>query len=300
MPDQVITAVPATNIKRKNREEEEDSDDEGSDVSMINVDFDFYNPNPEVDDIALKRLLRQLFTSDSELFDIHALAQHILSSAGQMGIGTTVKVDGTESDPYAYISLVDLSNVDSKPAVKPLIEYLISRLPASSPFRNLLVSTSSPQSKNRIALVVSERLVNLPVQIMPPLWKMTIDEVEKARKEGTPGMDFTHYLLISRVYKMDVGDENIDTAMSANVPQPSSKKAKTTKPDVPAGTNNLFHYHPEEEFLEQSALHTHTFEFKTSQPRNEESFGVEQKGRMSIYDASKMQAALKVMEDALA
>jgi hypothetical protein len=127
--------------------------------------------------------------------------------------------------------------------VKPLVEYLISRLPSSSPFRNLLVSTSSPQSKNRIALVVSERLVNLPVQIMPPLWKMTIDEVEKARKEvgpgrdltsregvgnanglasivlqGTPGMDFTHYLLISRVYKMDVGDENIDTAMSANVP----------------------------------------------------------------------------------
>lgn len=72
---------------------------------------------------------------------------------------------------------------------------------------------------------------------------MTIDEVEKARKEvgpgrdlspregvgdadrpisivlqGTPGMEFTHYLLISRVYKMDVGDENIDTAMSANVP----------------------------------------------------------------------------------
>jgi hypothetical protein len=31
MPDQVITAVPATNVKRKTREEE-DSDDEGSDV----------------------------------------------------------------------------------------------------------------------------------------------------------------------------------------------------------------------------------------------------------------------------
>ena len=64
------------------------------------------------DSIALKRLLRQLFTSDAEFFDIHTLAQHILTSAGQMGIGTTVKVDGTESDPYAYISLVDLSNID--------------------------------------------------------------------------------------------------------------------------------------------------------------------------------------------
>ena len=167
-------------------------------------------PGHFVISIALKRLLRQLFTSDSELFDIHALAQHILTSAGQMGIGTTVKVDGTESDPYAYISLVDLSNVEvspssksclalldyelllisfsspylqAKPAVKPLVEYLISRLPTSSPFRDLLVSTSSPQSKNRIALVVSERLVNLPIQIMPPLWRMTIDEVEKARSE---------------------------------------------------------------------------------------------------------------------
>jgi hypothetical protein len=49
----------------------------------------------------------------------------------------------------------------------------------------------------------------------------------------------------------------------------------------------------------QSALHKHTFDFKTSQPRNEESFGVEQKGRISIYDAKNMQAALKIMEDAL-
>jgi protein BCP1 len=63
------------------------------------------------------------------------------------------------------------------------MEYLISRFTASSPFKDLLSSTSSPNSKNRIALVVSERLINLPVQIMPPMWKMTIDEVEKAQKE---------------------------------------------------------------------------------------------------------------------
>jgi protein BCP1 len=63
------------------------------------------------------------------------------------------------------------------------MEYLISRFTASSPFKDLLSSTSSPNSKNRITLVVSERLINLPVQIMPPMWKMTIDEVEKAQKE---------------------------------------------------------------------------------------------------------------------
>jgi hypothetical protein len=59
--------------------------------------------------IALKRLLRQLLSSDAEEFDIHALAQLVLTQAVQMGIGSTVKVDGTESDPYAYLSVVDLS-----------------------------------------------------------------------------------------------------------------------------------------------------------------------------------------------
>lgn len=59
--------------------------------------------------IALKRLLHQLLHTDSQLVDVHALATHILAEAALTGVGSTVKVDGEESDPYAYLSVVDLS-----------------------------------------------------------------------------------------------------------------------------------------------------------------------------------------------
>lgn len=42
--------------------------------------------------------------------------------------------------------------------------------------------------------------MNLPVQLMPPMWKMMVDEV--AQK----GLHFTHYLLLGRVYRIE-GDD---------------------------------------------------------------------------------------------
>ncbi len=72
---------------------------------MVNVDFDFFAPNPEVDYIAFKRLLMQLFQSDSELLAVHDLADLILS---QPAIGSTVKTDGEDGDPYAFLSVLNM------------------------------------------------------------------------------------------------------------------------------------------------------------------------------------------------
>ncbi|KAJ9127786.1 hypothetical protein QFC24_000069 [Naganishia onofrii] len=298
-----LTALPATSVKRKTRDEDEGSGDEGSDVSMVNVDFDFYNPNPDVDDIALKRLLRQLLSSDAEEFDIHALAQLVLTQAVQMGIGSTVKVDGTESDPYAYLSVVDLSACAKEAPIKELLSYLLDRLPSPSPIRDLLVGITAPKPATRIALVVSERLVNLPVQLMPPMWKFLLEELENAKKEGVKEMDFSHYLLISRVYKFDGASDDMDMAEDAASNKPASKKSKKqqqaqaqTSSGIPGG---LMHYHPEEEFLEREALHTQTFAFKHSKPREEDAFSVEQRGRVSVYEAGKMRDAVAAMEAAV-
>lgn len=68
-------------------------------------------------------------------------------------------------------------------SVQCLLTYLLDRLPKTSPLRDLLASVSLPTSPNRIALVVSERLINLPVQLMPPMWKFLLEELENARKE---------------------------------------------------------------------------------------------------------------------
>lgn len=92
------------------------------------------------------------------------------------------------------------------------MEYLLSQIPSTSsttdePSLHALLSstleTPAAPASPRIALVVSERLVNLPVQLMPPMWKMMVDEV--AQK----GLEFTHYLLLGRVYRIE-GDDGED------------------------------------------------------------------------------------------
>ena len=50
-------------------------------------------------------MLGQLFQSDADLVKTHELAELILS---QSLLGTTVKTDGVDSDPFAFISVLNL------------------------------------------------------------------------------------------------------------------------------------------------------------------------------------------------
>jgi protein BCP1 len=76
------------------------------DVELVNVEFEWFDPQPAVDFHGLKTLLRQLFDNDAQLFDMSALADLILS---QPLLGSTVKVDGNETDPYAFLSVLNIN-----------------------------------------------------------------------------------------------------------------------------------------------------------------------------------------------
>ena len=72
---------------------------------MLDVDFEFFDPQPDVDFHGLKTLLRQLLDVDAELVDLSALSDLILS---QPLLGSTVKVEGNETDPYAFLTVLNL------------------------------------------------------------------------------------------------------------------------------------------------------------------------------------------------
>lgn len=72
---------------------------------MLDVDFEWFDPQPAHDFPGLKTLLRQLFDVDGPLFDLSALADLILA---QPLLGSTVKVDGNETDPYAFLTVLNL------------------------------------------------------------------------------------------------------------------------------------------------------------------------------------------------
>ena len=69
------------------------------------MDFEWFDPQPAVDFHGMKHLIRQLFDADAQIFDLSALTDLILA---QPLLGSTVKVDGNESDPYAFLSVLNL------------------------------------------------------------------------------------------------------------------------------------------------------------------------------------------------
>jgi hypothetical protein len=72
---------------------------------MLDVDFEWFDPQPEVDFHGLKTLCRQLFDIDAQLFNLSELVDLILS---QPLLGSTVKVDGNETDPYAFLTVLNM------------------------------------------------------------------------------------------------------------------------------------------------------------------------------------------------
>jgi hypothetical protein len=77
--------------------------------SLIDVDFDFFPANPSVDLIAVKRLLRQLLYTDADELDLHPLAELLLDESLANGVGSTIKVDGEESDPFSFLGVLNLN-----------------------------------------------------------------------------------------------------------------------------------------------------------------------------------------------
>ena len=79
-------------------------------------------------------------------------------------------------------------------------------------------------------------------------------------------------------------------------------------------TTGTFPYHPEEEFIDkvrsnarsthyqelifQVAKHVHTYPFKSAPKRDEESFGVEQHGRIILAETAQLASAIASMEAA--
>jgi hypothetical protein len=72
---------------------------------MLDVDFEFFDPQPAVDLMGLQNLCRQLFDIDSPAFNLSNLVHLVLD---QPTIGSTVKVGGNETDPYAFLTVLNM------------------------------------------------------------------------------------------------------------------------------------------------------------------------------------------------
>lgn len=101
------------------------------DFDVLDVDFEWFDPQPEFDFHGIKTLLQQLFDVDAQLFDLSALTDLILA---QPTLGSTVKVDGNETDAYAFLSVINLQEhkVGSRKQKRVCIQEQLT-MPRTSP-----------------------------------------------------------------------------------------------------------------------------------------------------------------------
>ncbi|KAL3235088.1 Protein BCP1 [Nakaseomyces bracarensis] len=210
-------------ISSTDSEAEEVGAEEGEEI--VNIDFDFFDGNPDVDFHAVKHLARQLLgPQESNRVQLSALSDLILASPT-----TTIKTDGKESDPYCFLSIIDYKENKNSDWAK----YLNKVDPRIGTFLQT-VGTSNKDC----ALVMSERLINMPPEVVPPLYRITLEDAMKARDNNKP---YDFYVIVSRKYEVNFDMDEAEGDASAR-----SKKRVHSRTDVD-------YFHEEDRFFEKHA-----------------------------------------------
>jgi len=252
------------------------------DFDVVNVEFEWFNFDPEVDFHGVKTLLRQLFDVDAALLDMSALTDLILE---QHTIGSTVKVDGKSNDAYAFLTILNLLEHREKKPVADLIRYLSEKAATNESLAAIPDLIASGKS---VGLVLAERLINMPSEISPPMYSMLLDEIEAAVEDKEP-YEFSHYLIVSKTYQ--------EVESKLEMEEQKRKKARESAP--------LFYFHPEDEVLQKhaSAFGTYPFtkddESVADSKRAFQDMGVKSQGSMILIEASRIQGAVKAISDYL-
>ncbi|KAJ1666758.1 Mss4p nuclear export [Coemansia sp. RSA 1813] len=244
----------------------EESADDGE-GSTVDVDFEFFEPT-EIDFHGMKSLLKSSFGDDAQDFDISGLADIILE---QGEIGSTVKVDGEDSDPYALLTVVDLNRNSEKPVVLQLKDYLLKKAEKAK-IAAKLSDILNTKDKN-VGLLISERVVNVPPQVVAPMLRMLVDEMKTANEAGE-SYNFEHFLLICPLYKDTeaVSDDPEDDSDSDDTSGNKNKKPLVSirrqgKSSNRGTANNVMdmpfetHVYAEEEFIEEFACLKFDYKF---------------------------------------
>ena len=234
----------------------------------------------------LKSLLRQLFDVDAQLMDISALANLILA---QPLLGSTVKCDGNESDPYAFLTIINLKEHDDKPEIQKLKKYLTQQAAKN---QALTPVAETLGGSNTVGLILTERLINVPVEVVPPMYKMLLEEMTWANEEKEP-YTFTHYLIISKNYR------EIESQLDQEDNRPQKKKKGSKKAEV-------FNFHAEDTIIQRSAMAFGDFAYvkegldgDADSKRTFQDYGIKPQGHMMLIEASKYESLVGALEQAL-
>ncbi|KAJ9049169.1 Mss4p nuclear export [Entomophthora muscae] len=145
------------------------------------------------------------------------LADLILS---QPLIGSTIKTDD-DDDALAIFTVLNINVHDDKPCIRQIKDYILSNASKNPEFQKVASTLFRPDSPQHIGLLLNERLINMPVQLIPPMYKMLSEELQWAIDDKEP-YNFEYFLLLSKTYREVAPQETAEGGQS-EIPQKKSR-----------------------------------------------------------------------------
>ena len=182
--------------------EEEEGGEEVGRREGLRVDFDFVGAS-EVYYEAVKVLLNG-FLEDAT-WDAHGAAEAVV---GQTEVGTLVNSGEEEGNAIAMGTVMDLSEAKAKEKGtekgKVRVRYwradVVAFLQAKVAGKEGRARVEAALASGRAGLLLLERLINAPVQLVPKLLELTLAEVTAAAKAGA-GPRYDTFLVLSRAVR---------------------------------------------------------------------------------------------------
>ncbi|EDO49228.1 predicted protein, partial [Nematostella vectensis] len=199
----------------------------------IPVEFEAFPP-AKCDFTSMKNLLKQLFLKNtvnlSELADL-IIAQDkigsIIKQAEDSNNPSAEEEGEYEEEIYGLVSVLDLAQHKEKQCVKQIKDLLLekckacSKPEALSSFQNIL-------SNKSVGLLISERFINIPPQIAPPLYRTLGNELKEQNKKDK-SFNLDHLLLISKSFR-----EKESKSSKKKKGRPDKKSAKVDESSLKA------------------------------------------------------------------
>lgn len=246
---------------------EQNSDSE--DAKDIDVDFEFM-PASDIDYHGLKTLLKQVFSNDVDI------QQDLVEEL----IKDSIVIKSDSLDPIAFISLMDL-----KHKILKSIKDLLLKKVKNEDFNAIF--------DKRVGLLFNDRLINMPAQLVPNLFRQFFDYDYK----------FDYVVYLSKVYqKTDEGDDSDDEDDEGG--SEGASKLKTAKlKRKRLATKQAEYFQEEDEFIEKSAILSFDYQLdKTQKSDSKRAFydhGVHSFRRVFVMKMSSIEPLMAMFEKEL-
>ncbi|VFQ72051.1 unnamed protein product [Cuscuta campestris] len=250
----------------KNNLHSDSSDEEEFEGTTVQADFEFFDPKP--DDFHGVKLLLQTYLDDKQ-WDLSGFVDLIL---GQPSVGTVVKIaDDEDEGIYSVISALNLGRYKESKCIAELKNVLLKA--CQDPNVHAKLSSLLEEQSKDAGLLVSQRVANLPPQLLPPLYGALFDEIswateDEPTEELRKSFCFKSYLVVTKIYKHKNADKK-------GVPRKSIDDA-------------IIYVKPEEEIFHELSSWSFTFPVHSQLVRDNELKDYRMSGLVMAVEASRI------------